>query len=330
VLSEPCPPPALSLVMLGNGPFALPTFEALYGTPHRVRALLVRPAHGRRPGPPSPLRAAAERQGTPVHEPEDVNAEDARALLAGFAADLLVVCDYGQILKSATLATARLGGINLHASLLPRYRGAAPINWALYHGESETGVTVIHMDPRIDAGPCLAQERVAILPDETAVELEARLARLGAPLVCRTIDALAGGAATPLPQDPALATRAPRLKKSDGEIDWNRSAAAIANLVRAMQPWPRSSTAWLRPAGEPLRLIVDRVRVSESATAAALPAASPGTVLLAAGGRLLIQTGNGELEIGQLQPAGKRAMTTDEFLRGYPLRAGERLGPANG
>jgi methionyl-tRNA formyltransferase len=165
-----------------------------------------------------------------------------------------VVCDYGQILAPATLATARRGGVNLHGSLLPKYRGAAPINWAIYHGETESGVTVIHITPQIDAGPCIAQARTAIGPDETAAELEVRLAELGAGLMCEAIDLLEEGRQQALPQDAALAGKAPRLKKSDGLIDWRRPAAAIKNHVRAMEPWPKTYTFWHRCDGPPLRL----------------------------------------------------------------------------
>src|SRR5208337_3821999 len=138
-----------------------------------------------------------------------------------YGADLLVVCDYGQILAPQTLATARLGGINLHGSLLPRYRGAAPVNWALLNGDSETGVTVIHMTPKVDAGPCIARAVTMIDPEETAVALEARLAESGGSLVRQVIDALAGGRLEALPQNPDLASKAPRLKKTDGAIDWS-------------------------------------------------------------------------------------------------------------
>ena len=252
----------MRLLMLGTGPFAVPTFRALYDTRHAMAALVTAPlrTHRGRPVEPiSSIRDVAQQHGTPIFDPEDVNAPEAVARLAAFGADLLVACDYGQILAPATLATARRGGVNLHASLLPKYRGAAPINWAIYHGETETGVTVIHMTPQIDAGPCIAQARAAIDPDETAAELEARLAELGARLVCETIDLLEAGRAQPLPQDPALASKAPRLKKTDGLIDWTRPAAAIKNHVRAMEPWPKTYTFWHRPDGPPVRLILGPV-----------------------------------------------------------------------
>ena len=186
---------------------------------------------------------------------------EAQQQLAGVGADLLVVCDYGQILAPQTLSTARLGGINLHGSLLPKYRGAAPINWALLNGDTETGVTVIHMTPKIDAGPCIAQAVTMIDPEETAVELEARLAESGGRLVRQTIEALAEGRLEALPQDPALASKAPRLKKTDGAIDWARPALSIKNQIRALEPWPRTYTFWHRGQGAAVRMILGPVDI---------------------------------------------------------------------
>ncbi len=331
----------MQLLMMGTGPFALPTFHGLYQTRHSVAALVTGPLRthrGRPVEPPGGLREVAQEHGTPVFDPEDVNTPESQAALAALKADLLVVCDYGQILAPATLAAARLGGINLHASLLPKYRGAAPINWAIYHGETETGVTVIHMTAELDAGPSIAQARVAIGPDETAVELEARLAGLGAGLIYETIDQLNSGNVQPIPQDAALASKAPRLKKTDGAIDWSRPAAAIKNQIRALEPWPKTYTFWHRPAAPPLRLILGAASVESlwcrrpACTAAGeTPAPQekhpPGTVLEAAGDRLMIATGEGALLPAAIQPAGKREVTIAEFLRGHHVRPGDRFGP---
>jgi methionyl-tRNA formyltransferase len=315
----------MRLLMLGTGPFAVPTFRALLGTRHDVAALVTAPprTHRGQPVPPtSSIREIAEEHGTPVFDPEDVNAAEALARLAGYAADLLVTCDYGQILAPATLATARHGGVNLHAALLPKYRGAAPTNWAIYHGETETGVTVIHMTPRIDAGPSIAQVRVPIGPDETAAELEPRLAEIGARLMCEAIDLIEAGRAQPLPQDTALAGKAPRLKKTDGRIDWTRSAAALKNQVRAMEPWPKTYTFWHRADGPPVRLILGPLVVVEI-QAAGRP---PGTVIEAGNGRLVIAAGEGAVAPKSIQPSGKRLLPVDEFLRGYRVRPGDRFG----
>ncbi len=226
----------MQLIMMGTGPFAVPLFRALYETRHRVAALATAPLRIHRGQPVEPIssiRDVAQQHGTPIVDPEDVNTPEAQARLARCNADLLVVCDYGQILSPATLSTTRRGGVNLHASLLPKYRGAAPINWAIYNGETETGVTVLEITPRIDAGGCLAQARVAVGPDETAAELEIRLAELGARLACETIDRLESGGIQAILQDASLVTKAPRLKKTDGAIDWSRPALAIKNQIRA-------------------------------------------------------------------------------------------------
>jgi methionyl-tRNA formyltransferase len=313
----------MRVVMMGTGPFAVPTLRRLYDSRHELVALFtrpVRPLHGKSQAEANPMRDAALARGTTVHDPESINDPPARCVLASYHPDLLVVCDYGQILAPATLEIARYGGINLHASLLPKYRGAAPINWAIYHGETETGVTIIHMTPRVDAGPAIAQAATPIDDQETAAELEPRLAALGAPLVLESIDAIEVGTARAIPQDPALATRAPRLKKELGQVDWTRSATAIANQVRALQPWPKTYTFWQRPAGEPLRLILDRVHVEPATSLQA------GVVLEADGDRLVIGTGQNTIVVDSIQPAGKRVLSAAEFLRGYPVQSGERFG----
>jgi methionyl-tRNA formyltransferase len=331
----------MRLIMMGTGPFAVPLFRRLYETRHSVATLVTAPLRthrGQAVEPISSIRDVARQHGTPILDPEDVNTPEAQSRLAEFDADLSVVCDYGQILTPATLATTGRGGVNLHASLLPQYRGAAPINWAIYNGDTETGVTVIAMTPRIDAGGCLAQARVAIGPDETAAELEIRLAELGARLTCETIDRLESGDLQPIAQNASLVTKAPRLKKSDGSIDWSRSALAIKNQIRALEPWPKTYTFWHRPDGPPVRLILGPATVVEAlccgrpacqpagGTPAPQQAVAPGTVLEASGGRLVIATGEHAVLLASVQPSGKRVMPIAEFLRGYHVRPGERFG----
>jgi methionyl-tRNA formyltransferase len=318
----------LRLVMMGTGPFAVPTFEELLESPHQVLALVTRPdrpVHDKhkQSAPRNPMREVAGRSKLDIFAPESINSAEALQRLSDWHADLFIVCDYGQILSREALALARLGGINLHGSLLPRYRGAAPIQWAIFHGETETGVSVIHKTPRLDAGPVLVQRRLAIEPDETAGQLEARLATLGPDAVLEAIGRLAEGNTTGIPQDPTLATKAPRLKKTAGLIDWSRSAEQIRDQIRAMDPWPRAYTFWLSADGPPLRLILDVVAVQ-----AGTPSAEPGMILIAdaSAGVLSVACGSGSLIIQRLQPSGKRPMTAGEFLRGYPLRAGDRFG----
>jgi methionyl-tRNA formyltransferase len=317
----------MRLIMMGTGPFAVPTFQQLYEAGHDVALLVTQPLRshrGKEVEPVSAMRGIAAEHSTPICDPESVNIMEAQRRLAGVAADLLVVCDYGQILAPETLATARLGGINLHGSLLPKYRGAAPVNWALLNGESETGVTVIHMTPKVDAGPCIARSVTTIDPDETAVELEARLARSGGQLMRETIDALANGVTLEaLPQDPALASKAPRLKKTDGAIDWTRPALSIKNQIRALEPWPRTYTFWHRANGEPLRMIFGPSDVVESVE----PSHPPGTVLEARGDRLVVASGQGAIAPRTVQLAGKRPMGIAELLRGHKIQPGERFGP---
>ena len=332
----------MRLVMLGTGPFGEPTFRGLFETEHTVVALVTGPLkmRGGRPIHISPMRHIALENGVAVFDPADVNRRESRRHLRDLDADLLIVCDYGTILSAETLATARLGGINLHASLLPKYRGAAPINWAILHGETETGVSVIHMTPRVDAGPVVAQGRTEIHPEETAVELETRLAEIGAWLIRRTIDTLAAGSLQALPQDPALASTARRLKKADGAIDWTRPAPAIKDQVRGLEPWPKTYTYWRRTKGAPLRMILGHVRAVERAElkSAAGPkstlsmeggtALESGTVLQASHGRIVVAAGDGTaLVIDTLQPAGKRMLAAEEFLRGNRVEPGHRFGP---
>jgi methionyl-tRNA formyltransferase len=320
----------MRLIMLGTGPFAVPTLEALAASSHEVALAVTRPPRGRDPQA-SPLQRAGNSLHLPVWSPARVNLPESQARLVSVNADLLVVCDYGEILKSETLATARMGGINLHGSLLPKYRGAAPVQWAILHGETETGNSVIQMTPGLDAGPCLGQQRTPIDPDEDAVALETRLALMGAELVLRVVEQLATGTTQPTPQDAASASKAPRLKKEQGAIDWSRSAIEIKNLVRAVRSWPRAYTFWHRHEAAPLRLNIDRVSLARAASAAratgVLDAAStPGTVI-EADQHLIATTCDDALELVELQPAGKRSMSASEFLRGYRLQVGDRLGP---
>ncbi|TWT30962.1 Methionyl-tRNA formyltransferase [Posidoniimonas corsicana] len=310
----------MRLIILGTGPFAVPMMRALIESPHEIVQVVCKPPRGRRKAPPAPVAIAAEESGLPLWTPESANEPESQQRLAELGADLLVVCDYGEILKRETLATTRLGGVNLHGSLLPRYRGAAPVQWAVLNGDAESGVTVIHMTPALDAGPVLGQAATPIDPDETAGQLEARLAELGAPLTLQVVDQLAAGAAESLPQDPAQKSRAPRLSKELGLIDWSKPASEIKNLVRGAHPWPRAYTFWDAGKGEPLRLVIDRVNT--------LPEAGPapaGTVVDAKD-RLVIATGDGAIEVLELQPAGKKAMAVGDWLRGAAIKPGDVLG----
>jgi methionyl-tRNA formyltransferase len=302
------------IVMLGTKDFALPTFEHLCETGQVIVALVTQPnrPQGRKQLLiPSRITEAALARGIRVEQPEDVNAPASLELIRSLDPDLLVTAAYGQILSAELLSIPPMGGINLHGSILPAYRGAAPVARAIEHGETETGVTVIRMTPKIDAGGMMAFARTPIDPDETAGELEDRLARLGAPLVAESIASLAAGKAKILPQDRSKVTKAPKLGKEDGRIDWTRSNSEIHNLVRGMQPWPVASTYWLKSDG-PVRLIVHQTKPIEGQ-------GTPGQVLEAKGDRLVVAAGTGAVRLLRVQLEGKKASAVEEFLRGHQL-----------
>lgn len=318
--------PPLRILMLGTGDFALPTFLHLVETGHQVIALITQPdrPQGRKQELiPSQIKQNALRLGIRVEQPENINAPPGLELVRSLRPDLLVTAAYGQILSPEVLSVPRLGGINLHGSILPAYRGAAPVARAIQNGETEAGVTVIRMTPRIDAGGQLFVSRTAIDPDETAGELEDRLAQIGAPLIVAAVADLASGRARVVPQDPAKVTRAPKLSKNDAPIDWGRPARAIHNHVRAMRPWPVARTTW-HPAGidrAAVPLLVHRTAVVEGG-------GPPGTVIRAEGGSLVVAAGEGAVELGVVQVPGKRALPAAEFLRGHRVAPGDRMGDA--
>jgi methionyl-tRNA formyltransferase len=314
----------MRLVMLGTGPFAVPTLEKLAGSRHDVALVVTRPPTDRK-ATASPMQQKGESLGLDLWAPTSVNISESQSRISTLKPDLLVVCDYGEILRPETLATSRLGGINLHGSLLPKYRGAAPVQWAILNGDAETGNSIIQMTPGLDAGPLLAQQRTPIDPDEDAGQLEARLAAMGAEAVLKVVDELEAGAARPIVQDKSLASKAPRLRKEQGAINWARPAQEIKNQVRGLRPWPRAYTFWRRSAGEPIRLNIDRAALV-SATGPPGQIFPPGAVI-ASTGRLVIATaGGGAVEVLELQPAGKRSMAAAEFVRGYRPAVGDLFG----
>lgn len=321
----------LRLVVMGTGGFAVPMLHAAVASRHDVLAVVTQPLkparNQRNAPPPPPTREAATKLGLPILDPPSVNSPEAHELLRPLHADLFLVADYGQILSPETLSLAPLGGMNLHGSLLPQYRGAAPVAWAIYDGQKESGVSILHMTPKVDAGPVLGQARVTIDPDETAEQLEHRLAAIGGPLMMETVDRYLRGEVEPVPQDPALATKAPRLKKTDGLLNFARTAQGVKDQWRAMQPWPGCYTFWHRSGSEPLRLIVGKVALWPGGHD--LGDEGIGTVIHATDEGIAIACGQGSvISLEQLQPAGKRMMTAAELLRGYPIRPGDRFGDA--
>jgi methionyl-tRNA formyltransferase len=330
----------MRLVMMGTGTFAEPSFEALLTSPHQVVGLFTQPdrAVGQERGSTRQtgkgMKTIAQEKGVPVFQPESVNTPEAVARLQALQPDLLVVAAYGQILKPDVLASARHGGINVHASLLPKYRGAAPIAWAIYHGEKQTGVTIIQMAPQLDAGGMILQEAVDIGPEETAGELEARLAPLGAKLAFLAIEQIAAGTAKPIKQDQSQVSKAPKLKKEDGLIDWNRSAVEVCNQIRAMQPWPTAYTFRHGQTPAPTRIMITKVSLAIAMEPPQAPPSLPGRAWGFGQGSsktpfLIVECGRppGVVRIYELQPAGKRRMPVAEYLRGHPIKEGDRFGP---
>ncbi|MBN2231272.1 MAG: methionyl-tRNA formyltransferase [Deltaproteobacteria bacterium] len=310
----------MKVVLAASGTFAVNTLEALV---HRLEpaALLVisqpdRPAgRGRRPRPTPVADRARELGFTPL-TPARIAAAETVGRLRDFSPGYLVVVDYGQIVPPEIVALPRRIAVNIHPSLLPRYRGPAPVARALLDGCRETGVTIQMVAEKVDTGAILRQETAAIAPRDTTADLTARLAGIGARLLLATLDGWEAGTITPRPQDETDATRAPRLEKEEGLLDWTLPVAALDRRIRALQPWPGTHTFH---RGRRLKIITARPAGEN------LPeAASPGTITVA-GNRLLAATGDGRLEILRLQAEGRPARDTAEFLRGGHLQTGERF-----
>ncbi len=304
-------------VFLGTPQFAVPTLEALIGAGHDVAAVFTQPDRPRGRGQHAsfpPVKEAALRHNLAVHQPERIRRPEAVEILAGLHADAMVVVGYGQIIPQSILDLPPRGIINMHASLLPKYRGAAPIQWAIANGETVTGVTTMCIDAGLDTGDILLKEAVAIGDNETAVELAERLSKIGADLLIRTLRQI--DSISPEKQDPSQASYAPLLKKEDGIIDWKRRAAEIHNQVRGFQPWPGAYTAF---RGQTLHLWKTRI-------AAAGIDLAPGT-LVPEKRRLLAACGSGTaLEILELQLEGRKRMDAASFINGQRLSENESLG----
>jgi methionyl-tRNA formyltransferase len=308
----------LRIVFFGTPDFAVPTLEALQASSHRVVSAVTQPDRPRGRGQKlttGPVKARALATGLPLLQPSSLKDPAVLAALGELRADLGVVAAYGKILSEAVLQIPRLGMINVHASLLPKYRGAAPIQRAVADGESETGVTIMQIVKALDAGAMLATVRRPIGPNDTSIEVEYDLARLGARLLVEVVDRLSSGPIVGEPQDDSRATYAHRLTKEDGLIDWTRPAQAIHDLVRGMQPWPNAYSFL-----DGHRLILLRTTVEPGGSAAV-----PGTVLRARGQDLFVATGHGALRLHELQPEGRRPMAVAPFLAGHPVTEGSRF-----
>lgn len=306
----------MRLVFMGTPAFACPTLELLLSSHHEVLAVFTQPdkpaGRGQRLTPP-PVKGLALKAGLPVLQPPRLRSEQ----LSPYAADAVVVAAYGKFLPSKVLDLPRHGCINLHPSLLPKYRGAAPVNWAILRGEEVTGVTTMFISEEMDAGPILLQEATAIGPRETAWELSERLARMGAELMLKTLEGLEAGTLKPRAQDHEAATFAPKLKKEDGLIDWQKGAHEISRLVRGMCPWPGAHTSF---RGKTLKLWAVEPLPEDA------PGAKCGELILRGRGALAVATGEGLLLIEEIQPEGGKRMSARAFLAGHRLKEGERLG----
>jgi methionyl-tRNA formyltransferase len=305
---------------MGTPRFAVPSLSRLVGDGNDIVAVVTQPqrpsGRGLEPTPP-PVKVLADKKGLRVLQPENVNLPESTQELIALDPELIVVVAYGAILRKPLLELPSVGCINLHASLLPKLRGVAPINWAIIEGHRAAGVTTIWMNEKVDAGEIIQQRYVPILPEETAGELEERLSHLGSELLSRTLVAVREATAPRIPQDAALSTYAPMLKKEDGVIDWGRDAEALSDHVRGVTPWPGAQTTI---HGEPAKIL--KVRVVEL-----MSMYEPGSILaLDEDGAIAVAAGRGVLHVITVQPAGKKPMAAVDFARGRRLREGERFG----
>lgn len=308
---------ASRIVFMGTPAFAVPSLKALIEAGHQLIAVYTQPDKPKGRGLetlPSPVKAEALSHGIKVLEPAKIRDEAVINEIRGHKPDFIVVVAYGKILPQAIIDIPPRGCVNLHASLLPKYRGAAPINWAIIRGERETGNTTMLMDAGMDTGPMLLTGKTPIGGDETAADLAKRLSTEGAMLLARTIGLIEEGKIIPVPQDNSQATYAPILKKEDGRIDWTKSAQEIKDLIRGVVPWPGAFTTWKGilkiHSARPLEIEYD---------------GEPGTVAEASGNSIKVKCGSGALEVLELQPENKRRMSAGDFIKGYRIAKGERF-----
>jgi methionyl-tRNA formyltransferase len=313
--------PPLRIAFFGTPEFAVPTLQKLIDSRHDVVAVVSQPDRPKGRGQkeqPTPTKVTAEAAGVPVLQPVRIRDDEFLREVRGMNLDLGVVAAYGKILPDNLLAIPRLGMINVHASLLPEYRGAAPVHRAVIDGRTETGITIMRVVRELDAGPMFARVTRPIGSDETSLEVEQALAAMGGDLLLEVVEQLAANAASEEPQDHGRATYAHKLTKGEGTIDWALPAARIHNLVRGLQPWPLVSAH----LGDRRFLLHRTVRTGEQSEAVS------GTIVKAAGDRLEVVAGDGEvLRVLRLQPEGRRVMTAREFLAGRAVAPGDQFRP---
>jgi len=315
---------ALNIVFMATGEFALPSFRALVESEHTVSALVTQPDRVNPRGKvhPHPLKEFAESNAIPVFQPESINTSESVATLTAYAPDVVLVAAYGQILKKDVINVPRWGTFNLHGSLLPRHRGAAPVQYAIWKGDKVSGVTVFRIEPKLDAGPMIVKLETPIGARETSGQLHDRLAALGAEAVLKSLELLETETAQPEDQDPSRVTLSPKIQKGAGAIDWSKSMSEIDCHIRAMQPWPNPFTFLHRQGAKPERMLILQVTPDHSLESTA----QPGEIVSADTTRLLVTAGDGVLQIDTLQPAGKKPMDAEQFLRGRKLEPGDYFG----
>ncbi len=309
----------MKLVFLGTGSLGLPTLRALANSPeHKVLAVFTQPDRPAGRGlqlQASPIKQLAQELKLPIFQPEKINREvDA---IQRLQLDVAVVVAYGQFLSQKLLTIPRFGFVNLHASLLPHYRGAAPIQWALIHGEAVTGLTTFLLDEGMDTGPILLQRSLPITEEDTAGTVEQKLAELGPELMLDTLRELRCGTLKPRPQDHSRASYAPKIDKELARIDWMKSARELFNLIRALHPAPGAYTFY-----QGKRLKIHRSRVVQDSSRGGIPAEVIGLGQMG----FIVQTGQGTLELTEVQPEGRNTMSGLDFANGYRVKVGERLG----
>ncbi len=309
----------MKIVFMGTPDFAVPPLEALIDAGHDITAVVTQPDRPKGRGNAmgvSPVKEAAMKAGICVLQPEHARDASFTDEISKLLPDVCVVAAYGQILPPDILDIPRYGCVNIHASLLPRYRGASPIQWAIINGDEESGITTMLMDAGMDTGDILEQKSIKLNPEETGESLEERLSRLGAELILSTLKGLEEGTLIPRPQDASKATVVRKIDKSMGDLNLKDDASRLERLIRGLIPWPGAS---IMCGGKRLKIWSADAKPSDDTAPA-------GTVLKASNGELLVQTGRGALAVKELQLEGKKKMDTASFLRGYPLKAGDIMG----
>lgn len=324
----------MKIVFMGTPDFAVPALKALAeSAKHEVSLVVTQPDRPRgRSGKPAPsdVKLCAEQYGIPVFQPEKVREEASVERLRRENADIFVVAAFGQLLPKTILEMPRFGCINIHGSLLPAYRGAAPVQWAVLDGQKEAGDTIMQMNEGLDTGDILMQESIPLSADETAGSLYDKLSSLGGPLLLKALDAIEEGNVTPVPQGDSGTHYAKMLRKEMGNIDWTKSAEEIGRLVRGLNPWPSAYTHW---NGKMLKIWMAEPVTQEELSALGcdekngmdLKEAQPGTVMIVTKDTLMVQTGDGLLALTELQMEGKKRMPVQAFLMGCRLQTGEKL-----